>query len=80
MFGFAAFGWNGVLLAETARLAPPGRVAAATAGTMMMVYAGATAGPALFGAVLGVLGSASPGFVLLGLFGLAPILWMRGPR
>jgi MFS family permease len=78
MFGFAAFGWNGVMLAEAARVAPPGRVAAATAGTMMMVYAGATLGPALFGTAFAALGGPAAGFLLLAGFGLAPALWLRG--
>ncbi|NKC32035.1 MFS transporter [Falsiroseomonas selenitidurans] len=77
VLGFAAFGWNGICLAETARLAPPGRVAAATSGTMMMVYAGACLGPALFGAALAATGGPVAGLVLLALFGLAPLAWLR---
>ena len=77
LFGFAAFGWNGICLAETARLAAPGRVAAATAGTMLMVYAGATLGPALFSATLATRLGTPGGFVLLALFALAPLTWLR---
>jgi len=77
MFGFAAFSWNGVMLAEAARVAPPGRVAAATAGAMLMVYAGAMTGPALFGAIFALLGDPAAGFLLLAAIGAAPALWLR---
>jgi hypothetical protein len=77
LFGFAAFGWNGICLAEAARLAPPGGVAAATAGTMMLIYAGACLGPALFGAALATFASPAPGFLLLAAAALVPLLWLR---
>lgn len=77
LFGFAAFGWNGICLAETARLAPPGRVAAATSGIMMMIYCGACLGPALFGLLLTATGTPVAGFLLLGALALAPLAWLR---
>lgn len=77
LFGFAAFGWNGICLAETARLAAPGRVAAATSGIMMMIYAGACLGPALFGTLLSTTGGPVAGFLLLAGLALAPLAWLR---
>ncbi|MBU8542885.1 MULTISPECIES: MFS transporter [Roseomonadaceae] len=77
LFGFAAFGWNGICLAETARLAAPGRVAAATSGIMMMIYAGACLGPALFGTLLAATGGPVAGFLLLAGLALAPLAWLR---
>jgi MFS family permease len=80
VFGFAAFGWNGICLAETARLAPPGQVAAATSGTMTMIYGGACLGPALFGAALAAGGpeaGAAWGLAILAAFALAPLAWLR---
>jgi predicted MFS family arabinose efflux permease len=77
LFGFAAYGWNGLMLAEAARLAQPGSVAAATAGMMMLVYGGATIGPALFGTAFAASGRPSAGFFLLAAFALAPLAWLR---
>lgn len=47
--GAAAAGWNGVYLAEVARIVPPDRVAAATGATVFCTYFGLVIGPALFG-------------------------------
>jgi cyanate permease len=77
LFGFAAFGWNGICLAEAARMAPAGQVAAATSGTMTMIYGGACLGPALFGAALAGGGGASWGLLILAGFALAPLAWLR---
>ncbi|MHA6344285.1 MFS transporter [Roseivivax sp. CAU 1761] len=52
LFGAAAIGWNGVFLAEVARIAPPGRVAAATGAALFMTYAGVVAGPPAFAALV----------------------------
>jgi MFS family permease len=46
--GFVAASWNGIYLAEVARLAPPDRVADATSGSTMLTFLGYVAGPALF--------------------------------
>ena len=63
-FGATAVGWNGVYLAEVARLAPGGDVGAATGGAMFFTLAGSAFGPALFGAVAASLGY-SAAFVLM---------------
>ena len=54
LFGISAIGWNGVFLAEIARLAPEGRVSNATVGAMVPTYTGVVIGPATF-AVLHVI-------------------------
>ena len=46
-FGLTASGWNGVFLAEVARLSP-GAEAATTGALLMVSYAGLVAGPMLF--------------------------------
>jgi MFS family permease len=51
LFGATAIGWNGVYLAEAARLAPPGKVGDATGGTLFFTFLGVVLGPPLFGAV-----------------------------
>jgi MFS family permease len=53
LFGAAAIGWNGVMLAQVARLAPPGKVGLATGGTLFFTFFGVVTGPPLFGAIVG---------------------------
>ena len=45
LYGATAVGWNGVFLAEVARLAPEGRVAIVTGGTQFFTFAGVLIGP-----------------------------------
>ncbi len=80
LFGFAAFGWNGIMLAEVARMAGPAGVAAATAGTMTLIYGGAAIGPALFGLAYALSGGVAAGCVLLALFALAALLRLLSQR
>jgi MFS family permease len=74
LFGFAAFGWNGLMLAEVARLADHRGVAAATAGTMTLIYAGAAIGPALFGLALALSGGVAAGCLLLAIVAVGALL------
>ena len=74
-FGATAVGWNGVYLAEVARLAPGGDVGAATGGAMFFTLAGSAFGPALFGAVAGSLGY-DAAFVLMAAATGAAGLWV----
>ena len=53
LFGAAAIGWNGVMLAQVARLASPGKVGLATGGTLFFTFFGVVTGPLLFGAIVG---------------------------
>lgn len=64
-FGASATGWNGVYLAEVARLAPPGMAGTATGGSLSVTFFGVVLGPAAFGAVSGLFGSYSAGYVAL---------------
>ena len=45
LFGLTASGWNGIFLAELARVAPEGRVAEATGSVLVASYAGLLAAP-----------------------------------
>lgn len=65
MFGASATGWNGVYLAEVARLAPSGQAGVATGGALSVTYLGVVLGPALFGAISGWFGSYSAGYLAL---------------
>lgn len=65
LYGATAVGWNGVFLAEVARLAPDGRVAVVTGGTQFFTFAGVFVGPPVFGAVAAAAGSYAAGFALI---------------
>ncbi len=71
LYGATAVGWNGVFLAEVARLAPEGRVAIVTGGTQFFTFAGVLIGPPVFGAIAAATGSYSAGFVLIAALPLA---------
>lgn len=58
LFGLTASGWNGIFLAEVARLAPEGRAGEATGGMLAACFGGLVAGPLLFGALV----SSGPGY------------------
>ena len=64
MFGASAVGWNGVYLAEVARLAPVGQVGAITGGTQFLTFIGALAAPPLFGFVVGLVGTYGKTYLL----------------
>jgi MFS family permease len=55
--GFFGASWNGISLAEVARLAPPGKVAEATAGSTIFVFLGYVAGPSIFATLVSLTGS-----------------------
>ena len=69
--GASAVGWNGVLLSEVARIAPAGRVGAATAALGFVFAAVMIVAPTLFSALVIGTGGFSLGFALCGLAGLA---------
>ena len=67
VYGASAVGWNGVYLAEVARIAPPGKVGVVTGGVMLFTFSGAIIGPPAFGAILGLTGSYALGFLFFAL-------------
>jgi MFS family permease len=70
VFGMSAIGWNGVFLAEVARICPPGQVGAATGGALFFTFGGVAVGPALFSALVPWLGGYAVTFPAIGLFAL----------
>lgn len=74
VFGASAVGWNGLFLAEVARLSPPGKVSVATSGAMVWNFAGILIGPALFALIYRVNGSYTFTFGLLSLFAIGGFL------
>ncbi len=63
--GFFSASWNGIYMAEVARLAPPDRVADATSGSTLFTFLGYVAGPSLFAFAVPSLGWQLP-FALAG--------------
>jgi MFS family permease len=73
LLGGSAAGWNGVLMAEAARLAAPGRAGEAAGGVLAVAFAGVVVGPSLLGALIGAAGSYAIGFALLALLPAAGV-------
>jgi MFS family permease len=66
-----ALSWHGVLLAEAARLAPPGQRGAATGGVLSFGQVGGLLAPLLFAVLLSLTGSYGAGFAASALPALA---------
>lgn len=62
LFGATAVGWNGVQLAEVARLAPPGTAGKVTGATGFVTFAGVVIGPPFFAVLSSLTGSYRTGF------------------
>jgi MFS family permease len=72
--------WHGVLLAEVARLSPPGRIGATTGAVLAFGDAGALVLPLLFSGALTLTGEYGPGFLIGGALALAVgLLELRRP-
>jgi MFS family permease len=67
-----AVSWHGILLSETARLAPSGMVAAVTGGVLSFGQIGALAGPFAFSLLLIVTGGYGAGWAVCAV----PALWV----
>ncbi len=75
--GCAATSWNGVYLAEVARLAPGARVSEATAGSTFFVFIAYFVAPIMFTTAVSAFGSYRASFAVVALIPLAviPVLW-----
>ncbi|WP_421709970.1 MFS transporter [Algihabitans sp.] len=71
VFGITAIGWNGVFMAEVARLAPRGEVGNATAGALVPTFGGVLFGPSFFALAYAAIGSYAMTFGGLALAALA---------
>lgn len=78
VFGLVAYGWNGIMHAQVARLSPQGMVSVTTGGMMMWVFAGILAGPSLFATAYRITGSyvATYGGVALVALTGAVVVWL----
>jgi Na+/melibiose symporter-like transporter len=70
LMGATAVGWNGVLLAETARIAPAGQVGGATAALSFAFGVTMLVAPPAFSALVGLTGGYGAGFMLCALAAL----------
>lgn len=74
LLGIVAYGWNGVMHAQIARLSPRGLVSVATGGMMVWIFAGILIGPALFAATYRWIGSYTTTFGVLTMVAFASAL------
>lgn len=77
--GTTSTSWNGVYLAEIARLAPKGRVGDATAGSTILTFSGYLLAPMVFAFAVPIVGAYGVCFVALSFIALlaVPALWSQ---
>ena len=76
VFGFAAVGWNGVYLAEVARIAGT-RAGEATGGSLVITYAGVLIGPALFSVLVQAIGGYAAAFAAVAAVAIIGVGFVR---
>lgn len=76
LFGATAIGWNGVQLAEVARLAPRGEAGAATGATGFVTFSGVVMGPPLFALIASLTGSYRVSFAVFAAVSGVGAFWM----
>jgi MFS family permease len=80
-FGATAVGWNGVFLAEVARVAPPGRTSEATGGCLFFTYLGVVLAPPAFNLLLAAGAGYAAAYGAFAVPSLAVAAWLlAGPR
>jgi MFS family permease len=81
VIGFIGVSWNGVFLAEVARLAPEGRVSEVTSGTILLTFLGYVVAPAAFTTAIPLIGGYGPCFLAIAglpLISVAVLLHVKG--
>lgn len=74
--GITIVSWNGIFLAEVARLTPPAHVGEASAGSTLLTFLGYVIGPAGFAALVEASGSYRIGFVAVIAFSLSALIFL----
>ncbi|GIK82480.1 MAG: MFS transporter [Alphaproteobacteria bacterium] len=74
VMGATVSGWNGVMMAELARLSPPGLVASVSASAVTCIYLGYMTGPVVTSGLVGLSGSYLLGFAPVMMALLAAII------
>jgi MFS family permease len=64
--GFFAASWNGIFMAEVARLSPPNRVAEATSSAVLVAFLGYVSGPTLYSLLVTWTGEYALAFAVVG--------------
>ncbi len=78
-YGGTAIAWNGVHLAQIARLAPPGRAGEVTGGVTFVTFSGVVVVPAVFSAILASTGSYTLGYATVAVLTLVSGLSLLMP-
>jgi MFS family permease len=76
LYGATAIGWNGVQLAQVARLSPSGKAGIVTGAAGFVTFSGVVVGPPSFALLAGIAGGYRAGFVTFGTVALACALWL----
>jgi MFS family permease len=79
-YGATAIGWNGVQLAEVARLAPRGAAGAATGAVGFVTYSGVVVGPPLFALIASATSSYRVSFAVLAVVSAGCAIWLYSGR
>jgi nitrate/nitrite transporter NarK len=77
--GVTVSSWNGVQIAEVARLAPRQLIGETTAGSTILIFLGYIVGPSAFAALVAATGRFDVAFVGVALATLAALLGLRAP-
>jgi MFS family permease len=75
--GFASTSWNGVYLAELARVAPPGKIGEATSGATLLTFLGYVLGPAVFAMIVDYAASYRLAFAVAALLPASAVIVLR---
>jgi len=76
LFGFTAVGWNGVYLAEVARLAPVNQIGSATGASLFVTYFGVVLGPVAFAGIYSKVGAYTTAFSLFALVSFMGLIFI----
>lgn len=71
--GLMVASWNGVMMAELARISPPGRIGDVAAGAAIVVYIGLSSGPSLVATVMSLTGRFDLGFFVIAVVSLVAL-------
>jgi MFS family permease len=77
--GVTVSSWNGVQMAEIAKLAPKGAIAEASAGATIVIFVGYVVGPVVMSVLLTATGRYDVGFLLVAAATLLALLGLRRP-
>jgi MFS family permease len=75
--GVTVSSWNGVQMAEIARLAPKGAIAEASSGATIVIFLGYIVGPLVFAWILAATGRYEIGFVVIAATTLLALIGLR---